>query len=162
MKRLAIAAFLLAAITAIALAANVTLTPIVGPTETGENSLGAQQVTDMARLKVGSCTVTTTGSSNANSGTCNGAAGVVTTNSISIAVTTGTAAITITNSKVQAGDMVQCEVDATGATASSRPFCASAQVSAGQIVFTLANLGSATETANLLIYFLVNTQGNPN
>lgn len=162
MKRFALAGLLCAGLTALAFAANITLTPIVGPNETGENSANSQMVFDVARLKMGSCTVTTTGSSNANAGTCNGSAGVVTTNAISIAVTTGSALVTVTNNKVQAGDMVQCELDATGATSTSLPLCASAQVSAGQIIFTLVNLGAATEVANLKIYFLVNTAGNPN
>lgn len=140
-------------------AANVTLTPVIGPTETGENSAPAQQVMDMARMKPGSCTVSIAA---AGSGTCNGAAGAITVTSVSMAVTTGSAAVTVANSKVQAGDFVQCTVDATGATANSIPFCASATVSAQQIIFKLANVGSATESANLTMYFLVFTQGNPN
>lgn len=164
MKRMlrSLAAAMLLAASFPAFAANVTLTPIVPPNETGENSSSAQQVVDMARFKPGTCTVTTTGSSNANSGTCNGASGIVTTNSISIAVTTGSATITITNNKVQTGDMVLAMIDSTGATANSLPDVSSVQVSNNQIIFTLTNTGAATEVANLKIYFLVMSAGNPN
>lgn len=161
LNALLIGAFMLVCASA-AWALQNTPTPPVPPNETGEASQHQQEILDVARLKPGQCTVTTTGSSNANVGTCNGASGVITTNSISIAVTTGSAVVTIQNNKVQAGDIVLCTLDATGATATSLPDCSSVQVSAGQMIFTLTNTGAATEVANLKIYFLVLTKGNPN
>jgi hypothetical protein len=164
MKRLSIAAFLLAAVASIAFAANITLTPIVPPTETGENSAGSQQVTDMARMKPGSCTATTTGAEpNFTAVACNGAAGAVTTNAnVTIAAVGGKDTVTITNTKVQAGDFVDCQLDSAGAAAGSTPTCTAVVVTAGQIVFTISNLTATSPAAALKLYFMVFTAGNPN
>lgn len=147
-----------------ALAANITPTPIVGPNETGENSLGAQQVFDFARIKIGSCTATTTGSEpNFTSVTCNGASGAITTNAnVTIAAVGGKDTVTIANNKVQLGDFVQCTLDSTGAAAGSTPLCTATVVTAGQVVFTISNLTATSPAAPLKVYFLVMTAGNGN
>lgn len=164
MKRFAAASLLIAALGAgAAFAANITPTPIVGPTETGENSAGAQQVTDMARLKVGSCAVTAGGTGN-QTVTCNGAAGAITLPSQTFAALSSTV-ITINNTKIQSGDMIQCTPDFHAAAAGSGLICSAQNNSgAGTIVITLVNPNATTATGAItaLVYFIVNTQGNPN
>jgi hypothetical protein len=153
---------LLLASIGMARAANVTLTPIVPPTETGENSLQAQQVVDMARLKVGTCSATTAGAEPTFTATCNGASGIITLNANMTKVSGALDNVTVTNSKVQAGDMVQCTLDSTGAAAAAAPVCSAVQVAAGSIVFQLTNVSATSPAANIKFYFLINTQGNPN
>lgn len=146
-------------------AANITLTPIVGPTETGENSAGAQQVTDMARLKVGMGTLSASGGPTAFTGTLNFAAGIITLPSATVAASgSNSTTMTLTNSKVQAGDEVQCTIDSTNsAPAGATPFCASVKVSAGQIIFVISDASATAMTAaNLFVHYIINTQGNPN
>lgn len=155
MKRILSALAAIVCAGALAYAANVIPTPIVGPTETGENGLGAQQVTDMARFKLGFGTVT-----GASPQTLNFAAGVVTTNSLATAASTSTT-YTLNNTKVQAGDAVQCTIDPL--TSTGTPVCSGAHVTAGSIVFTIANVATATAlNAPINIMFMVVTQGNPN
>lgn len=141
-----------------------TPTPIVGPTELGETSIDQQNIVNVARIKPGSCTATTTGAEpNFTAVACNGAAGVVTTNAnVTIAAVGGKDTVTITNTKVQAGDMVQCTLDSTGAAAGSTPLCTAAVVTAGQVVFTISNLTATSPAAALKLYFMVDTKGNPN
>lgn len=162
MKRFLTIMALLYAGLGVALAANVTPTPIVGPTETGENSLGAQQVTDFARIKIGSCTTTTTGAEPSFSATCNGASGAITTNTNVTKVSGAVDLITVTNSKIQAGDFVQCTVDNTGAAAAAAAICSAAAVSTNQVIFQITNASATSPAHTLTIYFLVMTQGNPN
>lgn len=164
MKRFALAGGLALALCSYGFAANRTPTPIVGPNETGEWDAMQQQVVDMARMKPGSCTATTTGAEpNFTAVACNGAAGAVTTNTnVTVAAVGGKDTVTITNTKVQAGDFVQCTLDSTGAAAGSTPVCTAVVVTAGQIVFTISNLTTTSPAAALKVYFAVFTQGNPN
>lgn len=163
MKRLALASLLIIiGWYAFALAAVITLTPIVPPNETGENSLSSQQIVDMARFKPGFCTVTTAGSEAAQTGTCNGAAGVITSGFSITVVSNAKDVVTITNNKVQAGDACLAIIDDTGAAAASVPEISSCRVSASQIVFNVTNASATSAAAALKYYFLILTQGNPN
>jgi hypothetical protein len=164
MKRIALASLLLAAFCQAALAANATNTPIVPPTETGENSSMQQQVVDMARIKLGFGTTTIAVSGSAGSGTLNFAAGIVTLTAATTGASGATpSVITLNNSKVQVGDFVQCTADQTGATAGSVLVCNAHIASAGVITLSLY---SATPTAltssTIALNFEILTQGNPN
>jgi len=165
MKRIALAGGLALALCSQVFAANPTPTPIVPPTETGENSAGSQQVTDMARLKLGMGTVTASGGPTAFTATLNFASGIITTNGMTL-VASGAGAcpntITLTNNKIQAGDIVFAILDSTNSAAGA-PSVGSVKVSAGQVVILICNDTSTPMTAsNVSTYFLVNTQGNPN
>jgi L-serine deaminase len=147
-----------------AYAANVTLTPIVPPTETGENSLSSQQVVDMARLKPGSCSATIAISTSAGSGTCNGAMGILSvTTATAGASGTSPSVITLNDSKVQVGDMVDCTPDQTGATSGAVLTCNAHVGSAGVITLSIYD-GSATAmtSSSVTLEFMVFTQGNSN
>lgn len=140
--------------------AEATKTALVGQ-EKGECSQFEDQIMDVARLKPGAGTVTSTGTSSAQTATLNAACGVITTGATTLSVAQdATATVTLTNSKVQAGDMVLAMVDATGASAGSQPFIANVVVSAGSVVFTIGNPASTTLGTGVKIYFLVITAGN--
>ena len=165
MKRFILSLGLTFGLFGLAYAANITLTPIVGPTETGENSLGSQQVTDMARVKPGFCTATATGSGAAagtETATCNGALAQVTTVSLTIATVGALNTVTITDSKVQAGDACVATADTTGAAATSAVFVQTCKVSANTLTVILTNILAVSPAAPVVINALVLTQGNPN
>lgn len=145
-----------------AYAANITPTPIVGPTETGEWSAMSQQVVDMARIKPGFGSGTAGGSASAATFTSNTAAGSATWPANLTIISNATATFTLTNSKVQAGDAALCMLDSTGAAAGSVPEVASVQVSAGQLVCVLTNASATSPAVAVKIYWLILTQGNPN
>lgn len=164
MKRIALAGLLCAGLTALAFAANVTLTPIVTPNETGENSASSQQVLDFARIKLGFGTATIAVSGSTGSGTINNAVGLITLTAATAGASGATpSVITVNNNKVQVGDAVQCSADNNGATAGAVLVCSSHITSAG--VLTLS-LYSATPTAltssTIAVNFEVLTAGNPN
>lgn len=163
MKRFLPTLAALLAISAAAWAIEATNTPIVGPTENGENKAGQQQVTDMARLKLGFGTLAITVSGSAGSGTLNNASGIITLSAATTGISGATpTVITLTDNKIQAGDFVDCTIDQTGATAGTVLAC-SAHATANQIVFSIY---SATPTAltssTILLEFATFTQGNPN
>jgi hypothetical protein len=162
MKRIALAGLLLAAFCQAALAANATNTPIIPPTETGENSSMQQQVVDVARFKPGFCTVTAGGTGN-QAVTCNGAAGSITLPAQSFGALSNTV-ITSTDSKLQTGDQVLCTLDSHAAATATNPECSAQNNGAGAIVFTISNSNATTATGSitLLINFLILTVGNPN
>jgi hypothetical protein len=160
MKRFALAASITLALCAIAYAAIRVPAVIVTPPETGEWDAMQQQVVDVARLKPGMCTVTTGGSEAAQTGTCNGAAGVVTSGFNITVVSNAKDTVTLTNNKVQVGDMCIAMIDDTGAAAASVPEITSCKVSAGQLILTVSNASATSAAAALKYYFLVLTQGN--
>jgi len=146
-----------------AYAANITLTPIVPPTETGENSLGSQQVTDMARFKLGMGTVAITVSGSAGAGTCNFAACIITLSAATAGASGATpTVITLTDSKVQAADIVLCTVDQTGATAGAVLVCNSHEA-AGSATLTLYDASATALLSSTVVLNIVTvTNGNPN
>ena len=162
MKRLLFAGVAMLVVATAAWALQNTPTPIVNPPETGEFSGVQDQVVDMARLKVGSGTLTAGGSATAATGTLNFASGVVTWPANLTIISNATATLTLTNSKVQAGDVVFGMIDSTGAAAGSVPEVASVQVSAGQVVFVLTNASATSPAIPVKVYYLVVTKGNPN
>lgn len=151
---------------AIAYAANVTPTPIVGPTETGENSLGAQQVTDMSRFKLGSGTITASGSGTSFTGTLNFASGQVTLNAATLGASgTAQATLTLTNSKAQStNDFAFCALETfTGITAGAVPVCTANVTSAGTLTIQLADASATAMTSStLVVNYMIITTGNPN
>jgi len=178
MRRLISALSAVSIASAIAYAAAVNTTPIVTLTETGENSMGAQQPTDMSRLKLGACAVTA-GGTGAQTVACNGAAGAITLPSQTFAALSATV-ITVNNTKAQAftaapvpgvpvADMVLCTVDAHAAAVASALVCSAqnnttAGVSPGQLILTLTNPNATTATGAIvpIVYFMLATTGNPN
>lgn len=165
MKRLILAATLLAAFAgplhAQSNGAAAIVTNPIAPTETGENSENNRSILSIARLKLGYCTATTTGSEASQAATCNGAQGQVTAGT-NITVTSGAKdTITITNSKVLATDACQATIDDTGAAANATAIVSSCQVSAGQLVLKVSNISSTSPAAALKFYFMVLTGGNP-
>lgn len=99
------------------------------------------------------------GSATGNSVTINNGAGIITTASLTTAQSAVTP-ITLTNSRVAVGDMVQCTVD-PGASAGVA-FCANAAVTAGQVIFNVGNLAAAALNAPVKIYWWINKAGNSN
>lgn len=92
--------------------------------------------------------------------TINTGAGIITTTSLSTAAG-ATQAVTLTNSRVAAGDMVQCTVDP--GTSTGTPTCANAKVTAGTVVFTIQNIHSATALNNTVnVMWMINKAGNTN
>jgi len=163
MKRFILSLGLTFGLFGLAYAANITLTPIVGPTETGENSLGSQQVTDTARLKPGMGTLPITVSGAAGSGTLNTAAGIITLSAATAGASGATpTVITLTDSKIQAADLLLCTVDQTGATAGSVLVC-NGHATAGGATLTLYDASSTALTSStVIVNFFVLTNGNPN
>jgi len=95
-----------------------------------------------------------------NTPTINNGSGIITTAALSTAASTQQT-ITLTNNRVAVGDIVQCTVDRNGSTGA--PVCASADVTAGQIVFNIANVSTAAALSTAIkIYFVVIKGGNPN
>ncbi len=95
-----------------------------------------------------------------NTPTINNGSGIITTAALSTAASTQQT-ITLTNNRVAVGDIVQCTVDRNGSAGA--PVCASADVTAGQIVFNIANVSTAAALSTAIkIYFVVIKGGNPN
>lgn len=150
-------AFLIGLVTIVtaAYALDVTRVAPVAP-ETGHRSEPAAQILSAARLQLGSGSGTTSSFAI----TINKAAGVITTESLTTAAG-ATQAVTLTDSKIRVGDMIQCTVDPNGSAGT--PICANVTVSAGQAVFLIQNIHSATAlNAAVKIYFMIVTAGNPN
>ena len=100
------------------------------------------------------------GTATGNSPTISNGSGVITTAALTTAAG-ATQAITLTNTRVAAGDAVLCTVD-PGASAGT-PICANAAVTAGQVVFTIQNIhASAALNAAVKVYFVVLKAGNTN
>lgn len=163
MKRILPALAALLAASAIAFALNITNSPIIGPTENGENSLSSQQVVDVARLKPGMTVATAGGSASAATLTANTAA-ISATWPANLTITSdATATLTWTTSKAQAlGDGVLCTLDRNGSAAAAVPFVAGVALTAGQVVVTLSNSSATSPAAPVIVYCLILTQGNPN
>lgn len=164
MKRLFLGVVAALAVSFAAYAANVTLTPIVPPTETGENSLGAQQVTDTARLKLGLGTGTCAVSAAACAVTINSAAGLITVTAATAGASGATQTVmTVTDNRVQVGDQIFCSVDQNGATAGAVVTCLPHITAAGTFTINLADASvTALTSSTLTVNFMINTQGNPN
>lgn len=99
-----------------AFAVQTTPTPPVAP-EDGENSSSQSQIVDVARLKIGFGTITAGGTAAAATATLNFASGQVTWPANLTIVSNAQATLTLTDSKIQAGDIVQGWLDDTGAAA---------------------------------------------
>jgi hypothetical protein len=98
--------------------------------------------------------------SGSNTPSFNNGAGIITTASLSTAAG-GTQNITLTNTRVVAGDAVVATLDANGST--GQPVLANVTVTAGQIVFTIQNIHATVAlNAAVKIYFLLLKQGNSN
>jgi len=159
--------FLLAGVGALmlvgrALALEPTPTPPVPPTETGEDKTPAQQILNMARLKLGFGTITAGGSAAAATATLNNAAGIVTWPAALTIVSNATATLTLTSNKITTGDIVVGMLDATGAAAGAIPEVASVQVSNNQAIFTLTNASTTSPAVAVKLMYFVITHGNPN
>lgn len=138
-----------------AYAAEPTKSALVG-NETGENSLNAASVFDMARLKLGAGT----GTASSNAVTINRAAGVITTEALTTAAG-ATQAITLTSNKILAGDAVMAVVDPGASTGT--PTVANVAVSASTAVVLIQNIhASVALNAAVKVYFMVITAGNGN
>jgi hypothetical protein len=142
---------------------NPTPTPIVTPPETGEDSLHAGEVFNMARFKPGMCTVSVTVSGATAAGTCNGASGQITSAATTAGASGATpSVITITNNKVNAADIVICQIDKLAGAAGSALVC-NTHETASTVVFTIQSASTtALTSATITISFLVITSGNPN
>lgn len=137
------------------MAAQPTPTPLAG-NETGENSAFAEQIVDMARIKVGFGT----GTASSNAVTINRASGIITTEALTTAAG-ATQAITLTSNKIQAGDAVMAIVDP--ASSAGTPVVANVAVSASTAVVLVKNIhASDALNAAIKIYFVVLTAGNGN
>lgn len=146
---------------AIVYAAQTAREPLVGR-ETGEDSTLQSSVFNAARLKLGFCTATTTGSEAAQTATCNGASGVITSGFNITVVSNNRDVITVTNNKVTVGDACIAMIDDTGANGASLPEITSCRVSANTIVLTVVNPTSTSAAATAKFQFVILTAGNPN
>lgn len=98
--------------------------------------------------------------SGSNTPSFNAGSGNITTAVLSTAALTNQA-ITLTNTRVAVGDMVQCTLDPNGST--GNPVCLNATITAGQIVFTIRNVDPTVALSTAVkIYFVINKAGNPN
>jgi hypothetical protein len=165
MKRLLLACAPLLLLASMAWAAQSTPTPVVPPNETGENSAGQQQIMDMARLKVGMCQATATGSGAAagtQTATCNGGAGSVTTVTLTFATVGALNTLTITDNKVNVGDICMAMVDPLATAATAGPEAMNCKVGANTLTVILTNNLAASPAGPVNVNFLVVTTGNPN
>jgi hypothetical protein len=147
-----------------AFAANATPTPVVPPTETGENSEMQQQIVDMARIKPGQCTATAAGSGAAagtQTVTCNGASGVITTVALTMNAAAGINTVTVTDDKVQVGDIVMAIMDNSTTPAAQTEVLAVNAIAAGSFNIQLIQ-DNTTACGVCKVYFTVFTKGNPN
>jgi len=94
-----------------------------------------------------------------NTPSFNAGAGSITTAALSTGAQTSTA-ITLTNNRIAVGDTVLCTLEKL--TTAGLPFCASADVTAGQVVFQVGNASASALTAAVRINFVVIKGGNPN
>lgn len=145
MKQFKFVAILAAALVFIAGAAHAIIT--------GTDSTHQQQQFRVGQMQIGSGTAT------GNSVTITAGSGVITTASLTTAQGAVTP-ITLTNSRVAAGDMVQCTVDPM--SSAGGPFCANAAVTNGQIVFNVGNFAAAALNNTVRIYWQINKAGNNN
>lgn len=122
---------------------------------TGTDSTNQAQQVRMGQLQMGLGTSTGT-----NTPTINNGAGIITTAALSAAAG-ATASITLTNSRIAAGDQVFASLDSNGST--GQPMIANVQVSAGQAIFVIQNIhASVALNAAVKISFLINKAGNAN
>jgi hypothetical protein len=148
----------------VAYALQGTPTPRVTP-ESGENSQFQDQVLNMARVKVGMCTATATGSGAAagtQTATCNGGAGSVTTVTLTLATVGALNTVTITNSKVNAGDICIAMIDPLATAAGAAPEAMSCKVAANTLTIIIVNNLAVSPAGPINVNFLVITAGNPN
>lgn len=165
MRRILLGAFAAACFATAAYAVvEGTKTPIVIPAETGENSYEQGEVFNVARLKPGSGTGTCAVSGAACSVTINNAAGLVTVTSATAGASgTSQTVMTVTDNKVQVGDMILCSVDQNGATAGAVITCLPHITGAGTFTINLADASvTALTSSTLTVNFMVITKGNPN
>lgn len=97
--------------------------------------------------------------SGSNTPSFNAGSGSITTAALSNATNTLTA-ITLTNNRIAVGDTVLCTVDPLASAGGA--LCASAAVTAGQVVFQVGNGAVASLNAAVKINFVVIKGGNPN
>jgi hypothetical protein len=164
MKRLLLACVPLLVLAGVAWALQSTPTPVVPP-ETGETSNVQDQIMDMARLKVGMCKTTATGSGAAagtQTATCNGGSGSVTTVTMTFAAVGALNTVTVTNSKVNAGDICMVTVDPLTTTGTAAPEAMSCRVTANTLTILLINNLAVSPAGPINVNFLVVTTGNPN
>ncbi|TAL08282.1 MAG: hypothetical protein EPO02_13345 [Nitrospirae bacterium] len=164
LRKIAVAAGLFIGGVLAAAALNITLTPVVPPTENGENSSSAQQIVDFARIKLGFGTTTIAISGSAGTGTLNNAAGLITLTSATAGASGATpSVVTLNDNKVQTTDAVQCNADSTGATAGAVLVCNAHITSAGVVTLTLYSATPTALTASTVVLSMeVLTSGNPN
>lgn len=120
---------------------------------TGTDSTHQQQQFRVGQMQIG------WGVATGNAVTITAGSGVITTASLTTAQGAVTP-ITLTNSRVQVGDMVQCTVDPM--SSAGGPFCANAAVTNGQIVFNVGNFAAAALNNTVRIYWQINKAGNAN
>lgn len=97
--------------------------------------------------------------SGSNTPSFNNGSGSITTAALTTAQNT-TTPITLTNTRVAVGDTVMCTVDPLASAGT--PFCASAAVTAGQIVFQVGNTNAAALNAAVKVNFVLIKGGNLN
>lgn len=120
-----------------------------------ESSMQRQQVS-VGQLQIGMGT----GTASSNAVTINNGSGVITTEALT--TTAGsTQAITLTNNRIAAGDIVFAIVDP--ASSAGTPTVANVAVSANTAVILVKNIhGSNALNAAIKIYFMVVKSGNAN
>lgn len=139
---------------AIAAALFIGCAPVAHAVITGIWSEKQDEQASLGQLQLG------TGSqSGSNTPSFNAGSGSITTAALSNTTNTLTA-ITLTNNRVAVGDMVLCTVDPLASAGGA--FCASAAVTAGQVVFQVGNGAAAALNSAVKINFVVIKGGNPN
>jgi Kef-type K+ transport system membrane component KefB len=123
---------------------------------TGTSSTNQQQQFRVGQLQVGAGTVTAV----SNAATLAFGSGIITTESLTTAAG-ATQAITLTNSRIAAGDMVFSSIDPGSSTGT--PTIANIAVSANTAVFLIRNAhASVALNAPVKISFMINKAGNNN
>lgn len=121
---------------------------------TGTNSSMQREQARIGQLQLGR------GAATGNTPTINNGSGVITTAALTTAAG-ATQAITLTNSRIAAGDIVLYGLDANASAGT--PVVANVTVTAGQAVFLIQNIhASAALNAAVKVYFLVLKAGNAN
>lgn len=177
MKRLLLALLGAAAVVTVAYAIQPTPTPIIGGpagTETGEESLPAASVLNMARFKPGQCAPAAVAvAGGAATVTCNGASGIISLTAATAGASGVTpTVVTVNNTKAQGvwnstvaplPDGVQCTVDQTGVTAGAVLICSPRITASGVLTLTILNGSATAMTASAVrVVFLITTSGNVN
>jgi len=117
---------------------------------TGRDSSAAARSSVVGALETGVSTAT----ASSNAATCNGMAGVVTTDSITTAAA-ATYSLTVTNNQVTVGDVVQASV-MNGSNTTGTPTIATVSETAGAFTAVVQNIHSATAFGGTLkVKFIV-------